>query len=169
MLPLTTVLQHSLLYGALLSLLLSALILATLYWRPMIWIADATPEVQAAAPPLSAADRRAKADAAVLFFDILLGTLAAGLLTLRDLSGGPLTFGEAFLATFIIFETFNLVDLLVLDWLIVEWWRPAFITFPGAEGLDLFAGYAHHFAGFLKGTAMGLAAGVVVGVVVVLV
>ncbi len=168
MIPFNELLQHSLIYGAILSALLSALIIASLYLRPMIWIADATPEVQAAVPPLSAADRRAKAVAGVLFFAILIGTMVVGLITLRDLSGGSLTFTEAFLATFIIFQTFNLVDLVVLDWLIVEWWRPSFITFPGAGGLDLFPGYFHHFVGFLKGTAMGLAAGLVVGLLAVL-
>lgn len=168
MIPFNELLQHSLIYGAILSALLSALIIASLYLRPMIWIADATPEVQAVAPPLSAADRRAKAVAGVLFFAILIGTMVVGLITLRDLSGGPLTFTEASLATFIIFQTFNLVDLVVLDWLIVEWWRPSFITFPGAAGLDLFPGYVHHFVGFLKGTAIGLAAGLVVGVLVLI-
>ena len=167
MLPINELLQHSLLYGAILSLLLSVLIIASLYLRPMVWIKDATPEVQAVAPPLTEGDRRAKAVVAVLFFAILIGTMVVGLITLRNLAGGSLTFIEAFLATFIILQTFNLVDLLILDWLIVEYWRPSFITFPGAEGLDLFAGYTHHFVGFLKGTAMGLAAGLVVGVIVV--
>ena len=46
MLPITAILSHSLLYGAILSLLLSALIVATLLRRPMIWINDAPPELR---------------------------------------------------------------------------------------------------------------------------
>jgi hypothetical protein len=149
-------LQHGLLYGAILSVLLSVLIVGSLYWRPMIWIGDAPKEVRAVAPPPTSADRRAKSILGVAFIAVLLGVIAKALLALRNLSGGALTFSDAFLVTFIIFETFNLVDLLIIDWLIVEWWRPSFITFPGAEGMNFFGGYGYHFRGFLIGTVMVL-------------
>jgi hypothetical protein len=149
-------LQHGLLYGAILSVLLSVLIVGSLYWRPMIWIGDAPKEVRAVAPPPTAADRRAKLILGVVFIAVLLGVIAKALLGLRNLSSGALTFSDAFLVTFIIFETFNLVDLLIIDWLIVEWWRPSFITFPGAEGMNFFGGYVYHFRGFLIGTVMVL-------------
>ena len=57
MLPISTILSHSLLYGAVLSALLSAFIVATLLFRPMIWINDAPPDLRAAAGPMSAAGR----------------------------------------------------------------------------------------------------------------
>jgi hypothetical protein len=172
MLPFITLLQHSLLYGAILSAALSALIVASLYWRPMIWIGDATPEAQAAAPPLSAADRRIKGVVGALFFMVLFGVVIASLLALRELAGGALTFADAAVSIFIILMTFNLVDLLLLDWLLVETWRPAFITFPGMEtleGVNVFGGYAHHFRGFLIGTGLSLTAAVVIAVVVVVI
>lgn len=164
-----TLLSHSLYYGAILSALLSALIIATLYFRPMIWINDAPAEVRAAAPPLSAADRRVKRVVGLVFMAILLGVPVLSLVALRDLSGGTLAFSEAALSTFIVLMTFNLVDLLLLDWLLVEWLRPSFLTFPGAAGPISFGGYAHHFRGFLIGTALSAVAAVViagVGVVV---
>ena len=162
MMPLYAILQHGLFYGAILSVLLSVLIVGSLYWRPMIWIGDAPKEVQAVALSPSAADRRAKLLLSLLFFGVLLGVIVVALVTLRDLGGGMLAFSDAFLATFILFETFNLVDLLIIDWLIVEWWRPGFITFPGAEGMDFFGGYAYHFRGFLIGTVFGLVGSLVV-------
>ena len=58
--PLATLIQHSLIYGSLLSVLLSAVILITLYRWPMIWVSDAPADIQAAAGPMSAADRRVK-------------------------------------------------------------------------------------------------------------
>lgn len=158
MLSLLVILQHGLFYGAILSVLLSILIVGSLYWRPMIWIGDAPKEVQAVAPPPTAADRRAKLLLSVLFFGVLLSVIVVALAALRDVGGGMLAFSDAFLTTFIIFETFNLVDLLIIDWLIVEWWRPGFITFPGAEGMNFFSGYAYHFRGFLIGTVMVLVA-----------
>ncbi|RIK15001.1 MAG: hypothetical protein DCC51_15195, partial [Anaerolineae bacterium] len=65
MIPLDLLLQHSLFYGVVLSVAMTALILVTLYGWPMIWVGDAPPEVRAAAPPMSDADRRAKRVATV--------------------------------------------------------------------------------------------------------
>lgn len=163
--PFSTLLAHGLLYGVILSVLLTVLIVGSLYLRPGIWIADASAAVQAAAPPLTAADRRAKTIAGLLFFGILVGVMAASLLRLRTMSGGSPSFTDVALSVFIIFETFNLVDLVLIDWLVIEWWRPGFITFPSAEGLNLFRGYTHHFVGFLKGTAMSVVAGLFIAAV----
>lgn len=169
MLPFHTLLSHSLFYGAILSALLSALIVATLYFRPMIWINDAPAEVRAAAPPLSAADRRVKRVVGLVFMAILLGVPVLSLSALRDLSGGTPAFIEAALSTFIVFMTFNAVDLVLLDWLLVEWLRPGFLTFPGMQGAVSFGGYAHHFRGFLIGTALSAVAAAVMGGVAALV
>ena len=154
MLPFNILFQHSLFYGAILSALLTALIVGTLYWRPMMWIGDAPKEVQAAAPPPSESDHRAKKLAGVLLFAIIAVVFGASVLGLRRLAGGELGFADAFVSTFIVFMTFNLVDLVLIDWLLVETWRPRFISFPGAEGMNLFGGYAYHFRGFLIGTAV---------------
>lgn len=171
MLPLSTLLQHSLFYGALLSAAMTAFILTTLYWRPMMWIGDAPAEVQAAAPPPSAADRRIKRVAGGLVFVVLLAILAVSLAALRRLAGGALSFADVAVSTFLIFMTFNLVDLLLIDWLVVETLRPGFITFPGVAGanLNLTGGYAYHFRAFLKGTMYGMVVSLVVAAVVVLV
>lgn len=167
MLPLNDLLAHSLYYGALLSALLSVLIIGSLYYRPMIWIDDAPAVIQAAALPMSAGDRRAKQLTGALFFAIMFGVAAVSLWQLRELSGGTLAYVEAALSLFIIFETFNLVDLLILDWLLIEWWQPAWLAIPGAEGLRFTRGYAHHFHGFLIGTALSAVFGLLLGAVAV--
>ena len=51
---------------------------------------------------------------------------------------------------------FNLVDLLLLDWLILCWMEPWWVILPGTEHIVLPKQYFHHFEGFLLGTA-GLA------------
>jgi hypothetical protein len=166
---LNELLRHSLYYGAILSAVMTAFILGSLYWRPMIWIGDATPEVQAMAPPLSEGDRRAKRILGVLMIGLMFGIVAVSLVALRELAGGVLTYAAAAISTFIILMTFNLVDLLLIDWLIVETMRPKSITFPGAESMNIYGGYAHHFYGFLKGTGFSLVAALVVAAVAVLV
>lgn len=163
MLSLSTILFHSLLYGALLSLLLSALIVVTLLYRPMIWINDAPPEVRAAAGPISAADRRRQRLAGAALLTLLVVFPVLALATLRPPAGGSLTFGQAALSAFVVLMTFNTVDLVLLDWLLVERLLPGRIAFPGAPGLRFTRGDAHHFRGFLIGTGLSLVAAVVMG------
>lgn len=163
MLPISTILSHSLLYGAVLSLLLSAFIVVTLLVRPMIWINDAPPELRAAAGPISAADRRFQRVSGVAFMLLLVALPVMNLVGLRALAGGALTFAEAALAVFVVVMTFNAVDLVLLDWLLVERLLPGRIAFPGAPGLRFTRGDAHHFRGFLIGTGLSLAAAVVMG------
>lgn len=169
MLALNTLIQHSLLYGLILSAVMTALIVGTLYWRPMIWIGDAPADVQAAAPPMSATDRRVKRAAGGLVFGLLFGILAVALIGLRELAGGTLTFFDGALSSFIIFMTFNLIDLVIIDWVVVEWWRPSFIAIPGMETVTTTAGYGYHFRAFLKGTAGGVILSLVVATAAVVV
>lgn len=151
--PLTTLIQHSLIYGSLLSVLLSAVILITLYRWPMIWVSDAPADIQAAAGPMSAADRRVKKIGGALFLVIIAGVVVAATLRLAQLSGGELAFPDLALSTFLILMTFNVVDLLLIDWLLVVTIRPSFAMLPGTEAMAAYADYGFHFRGFLKGTA----------------
>lgn len=104
-----------------------------------------------------------------MFFAALFGVVVAALLALRRLAGGALTFADAAVSTFIILMTFNLVDLLLLDWLLVETIRPGFIAIPGVDVPTMYGGYAHHFRGFLIGTGLSLAAAIVLAAVAVVV
>lgn len=167
LLPLNTLLQHSFFYGMILSVILFALIAGTLYWRPMIWIGDAPPEAQAVAPPMSQGDRRVKRIVGIAAFVLLFGVLGAALVALRRLGGGQLAFGDAALSTFLIFMTFNLVDLLLIDWLLIVTLRPSFVMLPGTEQPMSYGDYGYHFRGFLKGTAGGVALSLVVAAVAV--
>jgi len=169
MLTFSSLLTHSLLYGALLSGLLSALIVISLVYRPMIWINDAPPEVRAAAGPISAADRRLQRLAGAIMLGLLVTFPVLALAGLRQLGNGSLTFGAAALAVFIVLMTFNTVDLVLLDWLFVERLAPGRIAFPNAPGMRFTRGDAYHFRGFLIGTGLSLAAAVIIGGVAALV
>lgn len=54
------------------------------------------------------------------------------------------------------FSVFNLLDWLVLDWLICIKIRPGFMILPGTEGLAGYADYGFHFRGFLIGIVISL-------------
>lgn len=163
MLPIGTLLSHSLLTGAILSLLLSAFIVVTLLYRPMIWINDAPSELRGAAGPMSDADRRLQRWGGLVFIALLIIAPVVALAGLRSPAGGSLTFGQAALSAFVVLMTFNTVDLVLLDWLFVERLMPGRIVFPGAEGVRFTRGDAYHFRGFLIGTGLSLAAAGIIG------
>jgi hypothetical protein len=169
MIPFNELLENSLLYGAMVSVGLTAIILVSLRYWPMIWIQDAPAEVRAVARPLTETERRVRWIVSALFFGWMIAVLAASLLALRRLGGGDVSFGDVALSTFIIWMTFNVVDLLLLDWLLLNVIRPTLYAFPVAEVENPFGGYTYHFAGVLKGTLMGAVFSLVVAGVVALI
>jgi hypothetical protein len=169
MIPFNVLLQHSLLYGAIVSVGLTVIILVSLRYWPMIWIHDAPVEVQAVARPLTETERRVRWVVSALFLGWMIAILMASLLALRRLGGGDVSFGDVALSTFIIWMTFNVVDLLLLDWLLLNAIRPKLYAFPVVEVENPFGGYTYHFIGFLKGAVMGAAFSLIVASVVALI
>ena len=88
---------------------------------------------------------------------ILLGLLIAApftsVLLWRTATLGSHSFGDLFAYTFGVLFIFNLVDLLILDWLIVCWVKPRWVILPGTEHIVVPNPYLHHFKEFLMGTA----------------
>ena len=56
---------------------------------------------------------------------------------------------ELFAYAFGVLFIFNLVDLLILDWLIVCWFKPRWVVLPGTEHIVIPKPYLHHFKRFL--------------------
>ena len=75
---------------------------------------------------------------------------------------GPASFVEIWLRIFILMFSFNLVDLVILDWLIFCSLTPSFMVLPGTEGHPGYKNYRFHFIGFLKGTLIVLVASLLI-------
>ena len=84
----------------------------------------------------------------------LLATLglvvALGLGQLREISGA-LTFVETLIVSTVIFQMWNLLDLVLLDWLLLMTLKPKFMILPGTEGMAGYRDYKFHFRKFLNG------------------
>lgn len=138
--------------GALLSFALGVVIIGSLYYNPRLWLQDYPAEIRARALPLTADEKRQRMFVAVLFFSILLGTLAYSMAGLRAVNGGSVPFLTAYLHSFGVLSVFNLFDAVILDLILLTGLKPKFAVIPGAEGMEyLYLNWRMHTVNFLKG------------------
>ena len=86
------------------------------------------------------------------------GILASASLWRVSAQGSP-SFWELFAHVFGLIFLFNLVDLLILDWLIVCTFTPRWLIIPEAEHIAMPKEYLYHFKGFLMGTVVSVLGG----------
>lgn len=143
---------HSFLYGAILSGVLTILILGSLYINPEMWLHDAPREVQEKHGPMSTRAWRQRNWLIGAFAVALVGIIGLSLYQLPAVVGESLTFLTLFLHLWIMFMLFNIVDLLLIDWLIVEFLCPDFIVQSSVGRLMAERNYWFHWQAFLKGS-----------------
>ena len=159
------IVRHALLYGGVLSSVLSVLLLGLLRTNPEILLNDYPPDIRKKHGPMSERSQRQRISVAIVIGAVALGIVTASFSAVRTNGGGKIPFLTAFAHLFVMFSVFNLVDLLLLDWLLVAI-GPRFLILPGTEGSAGYKDYWFHFRGFLIGGVLifvtsGLMAGVV--------
>ncbi len=159
---LALVLQNSLFYGLILSVLMSALFLTGGLLSPDVMLRGYPPDIKAKYGPVSPKGERIRKQMVLPLFGILFGTIGASIIHLAAASSETPTFAVLFINILIVTLTFNLADLLILDWLIFVTLRPKFTVLPGTEGLAGYKDYAFHFKAFLRGTVLCLLASLVI-------
>ena len=144
-----TALPHTLLNGAIISVLSGIIIMGSLWYNPRLWLQDYPKPIRDKVPPLSPIEKRQRLIVGVVFMGVLL---SGALLEVSRLRANQAEFGTAYLHIFILFFIFNLFDALVLDLFIIAWLKPKFVMPAGAEDMAyLFQDYHKHFTDFLKG------------------
>ena len=151
------IVRLALLYGVVLSAVLFPLMLALLRFNPEIMLKDYPPDIRAKHGPMSVRSRRQRIPVGIFFTAVLLAIVGVSLAQLRKLVGGDISFVAAFAHLFTIFSVFNVLDWLVLDWIMV-FLQPSFVVLPGTEGMAGYQSYWFHFRGFLIGVPLTLAA-----------
>ncbi|MEM1246345.1 MAG: hypothetical protein AAGK22_08225 [Acidobacteriota bacterium] len=125
------------------------LILLSFLHEPRIWLSDFPQEMQAVVPPKSAAEKRLERLWAVpILGSMFLLPFAYALWWHSEQDLGYL---DAFLFFALCGLCFNVVDLVVLDWLVSVWWNPPWMRLEGAEAMAHHDNYWFHFVGFLQG------------------
>lgn len=157
--------RHSLLYGAVLSAASTFLILSSLRWNAEIWLNDFPTDVRHAyGPPRNPQTLRQRRLVSAVFLFAILALLIASIIELRRLTGG-LTFSAVFIHAFIMLMVFNLVDLVIIDWLALLALRPSWAILPGTEDLPGYRDWVFPLVGFFKGTVfIALISAIIAGI-----
>jgi hypothetical protein len=156
------ILTTILVYGVLASILLSAIIFAMSWVNPRLMLRSYPKDVQAAVPPQTPAEKRQMLYWALPFWLCLLGSPGAAALTAKAAHMSPL---EIFLSAAGVIFLFNIVDWLILDWLIVCTITPKFMVLPGTQGMAGYKNYGMHFRGFLIGTVLAVVIGLLITII----
>lgn len=141
---------------AILIVIFSAVVVGTVRWKPRIWLHDFPADIQALAPPKTAAEKRLTALIGTPFVLAFLGLPVLLAWDLPVLLGADFNFQNVWLYTYALFLGINLWDLVVLDWIGFTLIDPQRPPFPGTEGAAGWRNYAFHFYAFLKGCVLGL-------------
>jgi hypothetical protein len=136
--------------GSILSVVVGVIIMASLVYNARMWLHDYPKEIQARVAPLTAAEKRDRNVLVVLFMTALIGIILYAVLQLR--STGRVPFATAYAHVFIMLFMFNLMDALVIDFLILTLMRPKFVILEGMEGLEhILFNYKKQVVDFFKG------------------
>jgi len=118
-----------------------------------MWVNDYPPDIRERFGPMSAESRRRGLVLGVPVMVLGLAIAVVGTLRVGG-AGEPLGFGALFLHMFVVMTVFNIVDLIVLDWLVFVRLRPRFLVLPGTEDCAGYDDDVFHFVAFLKGTVL---------------
>jgi hypothetical protein len=152
--------------GAVLSLLASLVLIAVLRFNPRLFLQDYPDAIREAVPPKTERERRQSLLVSIPFLALFLVIPVASTLALKRSSPLVPSFLQLSLHAFGVVFIFNLVDLLLLDWVMFCLITPKFIIVPGTEEMKEYKDYAYHFRAFMKGTILSFAAGLAIGGVV---
>jgi hypothetical protein len=145
--------------GALLSAMASTYLLVLLRFNPRMFLRHFPKEIREIVPAKSEKERRMSIMLGVPLGLLFIGSTVASALLWRASAQGSPSFWELFAHVFGLFFLFNLVDLLILDWLIVCRFTPRWLIIPGTEQIVMPKEYLYHFKGFLMGTVVSVIGG----------
>lgn len=137
--------------GLLWSVLWIVLLLAMFFRYPWLLVHDYPPDARAACRLPEPTPQKKQ--------EGLVFTVAAWAVILAFLTGtglfhygtAPVSFPALFLHLWIVCLMWNLVDLLVMDWLLFCTITPKWVILPGTESFSGYKDYRFHFTGFLHG------------------
>ncbi|KMP29559.1 hypothetical protein [Bacillus wiedmannii] len=136
--------------GVIMSIVLSVMILGSLYYNPRLSLTEYPKDIQKVVFPKSIYEKKQTIYFNIAYNAILFGTPVVSTYMLHKYE--KLLYIDAYLHTFGILMIFNLVDLFIIDWLIFCWITPRFVVIPSTEGMKGYKDYKFHLRGAIVGT-----------------
>ncbi|OWT50090.1 nitroreductase [Bacillus sp. K2I17] len=136
--------------GVIMSIVLSVMILGSLYYNPRLSLTEYPKDIQKVVFPKSIHEKKQTIYFNIAYNAILFGTPVVSTYILHKHE--KLLYVDAYLHTFGILMIFNLVDLFIIDWLIFCWITPRFVVIPSTEGMKEYKDYKFHLRGAIVGT-----------------
>ena len=147
--------------GLVLSLILTILTVIAGAIALDMFVDDYPPDIKQKYGPMSARAARLRPFIATVLFITLLIIPIIGLFALRS-QAASIPFWPALAFAGIALLTFNIFDLVILDWLFFCTIQPRSMVLPGTEGMAAYRDYRFHFVGFLKGLGFSVVASLLI-------
>jgi hypothetical protein len=162
------VIRESLAIGMMLSTVLTIMIVASFLINKEMWLQKYPPDVIARWGPISGKARRQHLVFAILFFGMMIGAMVYDVIRLVLVLGTPPSFLVIFASIVIVFALFNLVDAVIIDWLILMVLWPGLVVLPGTEGMSGYKDTRRWTINLIKGFALAPIAGLLVAGIVLI-
>lgn len=146
--PLSSVLWQSVIYSLVLSLILN---ISQLY-NPRIWLQDYPKDIREKVPPKNKREKMLS-----LYFGIpflIFMVFYPPMVTYYF--SGVTNYLEIFFNMLIIYTSFNIFDLVVLDWLLFNYLNPKYLIIPGTAGMKSYQNYLFHLRGLYIGLILSV-------------
>jgi hypothetical protein len=143
-----------LLHGAILSAIVSLVLMSAVYYNPCFARRGLPGDIKEKVAPLTSQEKRRALFFAIPFFVLVIGGPFLSGLSLEIEAHGAISFLEIALHVFGVMFVVNLVDLVLLDWLIYCTITPRFVVIPGTEGMAGYKDYLFHIRAHVRGTVL---------------
>lgn len=143
-----------LLHGAILAGLASLLLMSAVYYNPRFARRGLPGDIKEKVSPLTKGEKQRALFFAIPLLVLIVGGPFLSGLSLAIQAQGATSFLYIALHVFGVGFVFNLVDLVLLDWLIYCTITPRFVVIPGTEGLAGYKDYLFHLRAHVRGTAL---------------
>jgi hypothetical protein len=150
--------------GGILSFFTSLWLILALWVSPRIFLHDYPAKIQEKVSPKTQAEKRLTFVFGIPLMLVMLIGPFFSTLSLKE-QGNTQYWALLLNAAGVVF-IFNIVDWLILDWLLFCTITPRFVVIPGSEGMAEYKDYGFHFRGFLHGIAYSTLGGMIIAAIV---
>ncbi len=136
--------RRMLLDGLILGTVFTVLAVGFLRLDARLWLEDYPPDIQAAAGSVGEAPLALRMGAATVLLGAMLGGIVYSNWLMGREHGWAPRFKSVFIHTLVLFWIVNIIDVLIVDWLVFVTIQPPWVVLPGTSGLAGYDDYWFH-------------------------